>query len=101
MQAIAGRAERPSGGQGLGPPIVASPLQGEINSLKGHLEKQSKIIEELRNKLAVLFVDKPTAKSEGAELVNLSEMPSKVRDCRFHAESNTDKLIWLIENLEV
>lgn len=103
MQMNTNRSERAMTVPGPGVVKAASPLQREINELKGSLEGHFKTLEELRNRLRPVFQDViAPGKSEPLppEQV-LSEMPTQVRDCRSISESNTSLVNWLIERLEV
>lgn len=102
MQALAGRAERSAGAQGLVAPKAVSPLQQEIDMLKESLETQRKTIEELRLRLAPVFQEVPVnEKTVVGDCPALSEMPTQVRDCKIRTDQNTTSLQWLVEHLEV
>ncbi len=98
-----GQSASPASNQAVGSGKVASPLHREIEELKSALDHQSKTLGSLRERLAPLFrneVAEKTAIGNPPEAV-MAEMPTRVRDCKSHAMSNTSELQWLLERLEV
>ena len=101
MQNYTGRSEAPVVAQSQAPK-GASPLHIEIGELKTALEIQTKAVAMLKERLAPLFRNEPAEVNTKPEPEKqLAEMPTRVRDCRFHAMSNTSQLEWLLDRLEV
>ena len=107
MSQMQGRPERAMAVPGQGVPPAASPLKREIIDLKLALDIQSKAIACLREKLAPVYQN-AVAEAQAAcdpacdpPMPSLSEVPTGVRDCRYHLLRNTTELEWLLERLEV
>lgn len=102
MQRYPGLAERVVGPSVSNGPKAASPLQEEIEHTKKEIAEQSMVIEKLSDKLSPYIQPVPATDGKGdVPDAPLSEVTSKVRDCRHHVQANTRRLMELIERTEL